>query len=87
MAKGLKGFRLADMEDSEIEAMEARCVALINFLEKEGHSPDSNLPILTSVLLGLVCAMGIPFQQFLEHLVDHALAIEDFLPNEGDEIH
>lgn len=87
MVKGLDSFRMKDMDDAEIEAMEKRCVALINFLEGEGHSPDSNLPVLTSVLLGLVCAMGIPFQKFLEHLVEHALAIEDFLPNEGDEIH
>jgi hypothetical protein len=86
--KGLKDFRLKDMDEGELEAMEARCVALINFLEGEGHSPDSNLPILTSVLLGLVCAMGIPFSQFLEHFVEHAVAIDEFLlPSEDDEIH
>lgn len=52
MANDLDKFLLADMEKGELEAMEARCVALINFLEGEGYSPDSNLPVLTSVLLG-----------------------------------
>ena len=88
MANDLDKFLLADMEKGELEAMEARCLALINFLEKEGHSPDSNLPILTSVLLGLVASMGIPFPQFLEHFIEHAVAIDDFLlPSESDEIH
>jgi hypothetical protein len=32
--------------------------------------------------------MGIPFSQFLEHFVEHAVAIDEFLlPSEDDEIH
>lgn len=32
--------------------------------------------------------MGIPFPQFIEHFIEHAVAIDDFLlPSEDDEIH
>jgi len=87
-ANEFEGFQLRDMDEGELEALEARCVALINFLQGEGHSPDSNLPVLTSVLLGLVASMGIPFPQFMEHFVEHAVAIDEFLlPSEDDEIH